>query len=125
MSPASGLPCWGLAFKPDSDDVRDSPALDVATRLRELGAIVSATDPEAIETSRRVHPELDYVATADEAAREADVVILLTEWSQFRELDPEALGALVANRSIIDGRNVLDPVRWRAAGWAYRGLGRP
>ncbi len=115
----------GLAFKPDSDDVRDSPALDVATRLRELGAIVSATDPEAIETSRRVHPELDYVATADEAAREADVVILLTEWAQFRELDPEVLGALVANRSIIDGRNVLDPVRWRAAGWAYRGLGRP
>lgn len=115
----------GLAFKPDSDDVRDSPALDVATRLRELGAIVSATDPEAIETSRRVHPELDYVATADEAAREADVVILLTEWAQFRELDPEALGALVANRSIIDGRNVLDPVRWRAAGWTYRGLGRP
>ncbi len=115
----------GLAFKPDSDDVRDSPALDVATRLRELGAIVSATDPEAIETSRRVHPELDYVATADEAAREADVVVLLTEWAQFRELDPEVLGALVANRSIIDGRNVLDPVRWRAAGWAYRGLGRP
>jgi UDPglucose 6-dehydrogenase len=115
----------GLAFKPDSDDVRDSPALDVATRLRELGAIVSATDPEAIETSRRVHPELDYVATADEAAREADVVILLTEWTQFRELDPDAVGALVANRSIVDGRNVLDSVRWRAAGWTYRGLGRP
>lgn len=115
----------GLAFKPDSDDVRDSPALDVATRLRELGAIVSATDPEAIETSRRVHPELDYVRTADEATRDADVVILLTEWTQFRELDPEAVGALVANRSIVDGRNVLDPVRWRAAGWTYRGLGRP
>ncbi|MGX5680799.1 UDP-glucose dehydrogenase family protein [Schumannella luteola] len=115
----------GLAFKPDSDDVRDSPALDIAARLRGLGALVSVTDPEAIETSRRVHPELNYVGSAEEAAADADAVLLLTEWRQFRELDPEAFGAGVGSRVIIDGRNVLDATRWRAAGWTYRGLGRP
>jgi UDPglucose 6-dehydrogenase len=115
----------GLAFKPDSDDVRDSPALDVAARLAELGAIVRATDPEAIETSRRLRPSLDYVASAEEAAEGADAVLVLTEWAQFRELDPVALGSLVATRAIVDGRNCLDPVAWREAGWLYRALGRP
>ncbi|MDH6181736.1 UDPglucose 6-dehydrogenase [Microbacteriaceae bacterium SG_E_30_P1] len=115
----------GLAFKPDSDDVRDSPALDVAARLVSLGAIVKATDPEAIETSRRVHPDLDYVATVDEAAAEADIVVLLTEWKQYRELDPAELASITSGRTIIDGRNVLDSSRWRGAGWEYRGLGRP
>ena len=115
----------GLAFKPDSDDVRDSPALDVAARLLSLGATVLATDPEAIETSRRVHPELEYVATAEDAAAGADLVVLLTEWKEFRELDPSAFGALVGTRSIIDGRNVLDAARWREADWEYRSLGRP
>ena len=79
----------GLAFKPDSDDVRDSPALDVAARLAELGAHVVATDPEAIGTSRRLRPELEYVETVAEAAAGADVVLLLTEWREYRELDPE------------------------------------
>ena len=115
----------GLAFKPDSDDVRDSPALDVAVRLKSLGATVLATDPEAIETSRRVHPDLDYVTTLDEAAKDADIVLLLTEWKQYRELDPEALAEITAGRTIIDGRNVLDSATWREAGWEYRGLGRP
>ncbi len=115
----------GLAFKPDSDDVRDSPALDVAVRLKSLGATVLATDPEAIETSRRVHPDLDYVTTLDEAAKDADIVLLLTEWKQYRELDPEALAEITAGRTIIDGRNVLDSATWRDAGWEYRGLGRP
>lgn len=115
----------GLAFKPDSDDVRDSPALDVAARLSALGATVTATDPEAIETSRRVRPELDYVATLEEAAQDADIVLLLTEWKQYRELDPAELAAITAGRTIIDGRNVLDSARWRDAGWEYRGLGRP
>ena len=115
----------GLAFKPDSDDVRDSPALDVAVRLVALGATVKATDPEAIETSRRVHPELDYVETLEEAAQDADIVVLLTEWKQYRELDPAELAALAAGRTIIDGRNVLDSARWRDSGWTYRGLGRP
>ena len=115
----------GLAFKPDSDDVRDSPALDVAARLVSLGAEVVATDPEAIETSRRVHPDLNYVASAEDAAAGADLVLLLTEWKQFRELDPSTFGTLVATRSIIDGRNVLDAARWREADWEYRSLGRP
>ncbi|NYF11567.1 UDPglucose 6-dehydrogenase [Leifsonia sp. AK011] len=115
----------GLAFKPDSDDVRDSPALDVAVRLKSLGATVLATDPEAIETSRRVQPDLDYVATLEEAAKGADIVLLLTEWKQYRELDPAALAEITAGRTIIDGRNVLDSARWREAGWEYRGLGRP
>ena len=115
----------GLAFKPDSDDVRDSPALDVAARLAELGAIVRATDPEAIETSRRLRPTLDYVATPEEAAEGADAVLVLTEWAQYRELDPVKLGSVVGTRAIVDGRNCLDPVAWRAAGWHYRALGRP
>lgn len=115
----------GLAFKPDSDDVRDSPALDVAARLRSLGAHVRATDPEAIETSRRVRPELDYVATVEDAVRDADLVLLLTEWRAYRELTPSDLNGLVAARAIVDGRNVLDPAAWRAAGWTYWGMGRP
>ena len=115
----------GLAFKPDSDDVRDSPALDVAARLQELGAIVRATDPQAIETSRRARPTLDYVSSAVEAAEGADAVLLLTEWSEYRELDPEALGSVVQRRAIVDGRNCLDPTQWREAGWLYRALGRP
>lgn len=115
----------GLAFKPDSDDVRDSPALDVAARLAELGAIVMATDPQAVETSRRLRPTLNYVATAAEAAVDADAVLLLTEWREYRDLDPEELGSVVGNRSIVDGRNCLDPAQWRAAGWTYRALGRP
>jgi len=115
----------GLAFKPDSDDVRDSPALDVAARLAELGAHVRATDPQAIETSRRIRPELEYSATAEEAARDADVVLVLTEWREYREMDPTELGSVVAVRAILDGRNCLDPVQWREAGWTYRALGRP
>ncbi|MBC7519294.1 MAG: UDP-glucose/GDP-mannose dehydrogenase family protein [Microbacteriaceae bacterium] len=115
----------GLAFKPNSDDVRDSPALDVAVRLVELGAIVTATDPEALETARRKRPELTYVATAEEAVRDADVVVLLTEWSEYRELDPTGISTLVRGAVIVDGRNCLNPARWRAAGWTYRALGRP
>ncbi len=115
----------GLAFKPDSDDVRDSPALDVAVRLKGLGARVRATDPQAIETARRLHPQLDYAPTLAEAVADAEVVILVTEWAEYRVLTPEALGVLTPARTIIDGRNVLDPAAWRAAGWTYRGLGRP
>ncbi|CAN5518188.1 UDP-glucose/GDP-mannose dehydrogenase family protein [soil metagenome] len=115
----------GLAFKPDSDDVRASPALDVAARLSELGAVVTATDPQAIETSRRIRPGLDYVSTAIEASAGADAVLVLTEWSEYRDLDPAELGEVVATRAIVDGRNCLDPVAWRAAGWTYRALGRP
>ena len=114
----------GLAFKPDSDDVRDSPSLDVAARIRAEGATVVATDPEAIETASRQHPEFEYVATAEEAAVGADVVLVLTEWKQYRALEPADL-AVAAGRIILDGRNCLDREKWRAAGWLYRSLGRP
>lgn len=115
----------GLAFKPDSDDVRESPALDVALRLVKSGAIVTATDPEAVETARRRFPDIDYVATAEDAAKDADAVLLLTEWRHYRNLDPVQFGGIVATKAILDGRNCLDPVAWRSAGWLYRALGRP
>ncbi len=115
----------GLAFKPDSDDVRDSPALDVAVRLNGLGASVVAFDPEAIENSRRLHPQLVFAGSAEDAVTGADVVVVLTEWKQFRELDPDRVAALAQGRVVIDGRNCLDVTAWRAAGWTYQGLGRP
>lgn len=115
----------GTTFKPDSDDVRDSPALDVAVLLKGLGADVVATDPEGVENARARHPQLDYTTSTREALHDADLVVLVTEWREYRALDPDATAKLVAGRRIIDGRNVLDPVAWRAAGWDYRGLGRP
>jgi UDPglucose 6-dehydrogenase len=114
----------GLAFKPNSDDVRDSPALDIAARLHELGAVVSAYDPEAVVTARRVRPELDYVESAAEALGGAELVLVLTEWNEFRELDATAAAALVASPVVIDGRNCLDRDAWTAAGFTYRGMGR-
>lgn len=114
----------GLAFKPHSDDIRDSPALDVAARLAAEGAIVTATDPEAVPNASRREPGLTYVSTAEEAVAAADVVVLITEWPEYTGLDPVALGELVSHRRVIDGRNALNPVAWRAAGWEYFGLGR-
>jgi UDPglucose 6-dehydrogenase len=114
----------GLAFKPNSDDVRDSPALDIAVRLRAAGADVLAYDPEAVATSRRLHPEMPFAASTAEALGGAEIVLVLTEWREFRDLDPAAVAALVAERRIIDGRNCLDPAAWRAAGFEYRGMGR-
>ena len=114
----------GLAFKPNSDDVRDSPALDVAARLVGEGAIVSATDPEAIETSRALYPDLHFAATPQEAAADADAVLVLTEWAEYRELTPDML-SMVASTIILDGRNCLDRRVWQDSGWLYRGLGRP
>ena len=115
----------GLAFKPDSDDVRDSPALDVAVSLNGLGAKVIATDPQAIPNSIRLHPQLGFATDTMDALHEADAVVLVTEWKEYRELDPEHVKSLVRSPLIIDGRNVLDPAAWRAAGWTYKGMGRP
>jgi UDPglucose 6-dehydrogenase len=115
----------GLAFKPDSDDVRDSPALDVAVQLNGRGAHVIATDPEAIPNSIRLQPQLGFATDTADALHGADCVVLVTEWQEYRELDPVALKALVRTPLIIDGRNILDPERWRAAGWTYLGMGRP
>jgi nucleotide sugar dehydrogenase len=115
----------GAAFKPDSDDIRDSPALDVATRIQQLGATVCVYDPAALPNARRMYPDLDYHDSAVDAVRDADIVLHLTEWREFREMDPAALSDVVARRNIVDGRNALDPERWRSAGWTYRALGRP
>ncbi len=116
----------GAAFKPHSDDVRDSPALDVAVKLHGLGAWVTITDPEAIENARRIHPQLNYVADRDEALRGADGVILVTEWDEYRrELSPEHAATLATGRIVVDGRNGLDAAAWRAAGWTYYGMGKP
>ena len=114
----------GAAFKPESDDIRDSPALNVANQMHLQGATVAVTDPQAIANARRAWPDLRFVDSPEAAAADADVVVLLTEWRQYRDLDPEAFGQLVAHRRIVDGRNVLDPAAWRAAGWSYRALGR-
>ena len=113
----------GAAFKPGSDDVRDSPALDVAQILTGMGARVTVHDPAALENARRARPELRYAATVADAARGAHVVLLLTEWQEFTALTPGALSPIVAQRNIIDARNVLDPGVWREAGWVYRALG--
>ena len=115
----------GLSFKPHSDDVRDSPALDVAVQLYGLGVNVAATDPQAIENARGRHPQLDYSTDLEESLRGADVVVLATEWPEYKSIDPGWAGALVRTRTIIDGRNTLDAAAWRAAGWTYVGLGRP
>jgi len=115
----------GLAFKPDSDDIRDSPALDIAVQLNGLGAIVTATDPHAIPNAQAKHPQLRFVNSLAEAVQDADIVLLLTEWEQYRNMLPEDLAPSVAGKKIIDGRNVLDPSRWRNAGWEHRSMGRP
>lgn len=114
----------GLAFKPDSDDVRDSPALEVARRLGALGASVVATDPEAIPTARRSAPELAYEPDVRAALSGAEAIVVATEWTQFRSLVPAEVAEWTSARIVIDGRNCLDADAWRAAGFRYRGLGR-
>jgi UDPglucose 6-dehydrogenase len=119
----AGICVLGAAFKPGSDDVRDSPALDVAQILTGLGARVTVYDPAAMGNARRVSPDLGYAGSVAEAARDAQVVLLLTEWPEFAALTPGQLDGIVARRNIIDARNVLDPAQWREAGWEYRALG--
>ncbi|APT93360.1 UDP-glucose 6-dehydrogenase [Corynebacterium phocae] len=114
----------GCAFKPNSDDVRDSPALSVAGSLSLAGAAVTVYDPEGMDNARRVFPTLAYATSASKALQDTELVILATEWQEFRDLDPAAAGELVAARHIIDGRNVLDVAAWQAAGWTVEALGR-
>ncbi|WP_242902654.1 UDP-glucose dehydrogenase family protein [Actinomadura terrae] len=118
------IAAWGAAFKPNSDDIRDAPALDVARTMHGLGGHVRVYDPAALDNARRAYPELRYGANALDAAEDADVVVLLTEWADFREIEPDALAKVVRHKRIVDGRHALDPARWRAAGWEYRALGR-
>lgn len=115
----------GAAFKPESDDVRDSPSLSIAAQLQLQGAIVTVTDPKALVNAAGRFPELHYEIDTETAIRGADVVLLLTEWQQYCDLDPYALSRLVSHPRVLDGRNALDAAKWRAAGWHYRGLGRP
>lgn len=114
----------GAAFKPGSDDIRDSPALDVAGQLHLAGADVVVHDPRAIEPARRERPKLDYCEDLVKACHEADLVMLLTDWADYVELDPASLVGIVANPVIIDARHCLDPAVWQAAGFDYRSLGR-
>ncbi|MEU2002864.1 UDP-glucose dehydrogenase family protein [Rhodococcus sp. NPDC019627] len=115
----------GAAFKPDSDDVRDSPALNVAGQIQLQGAAVTVYDPRAMENSQALFPTLSYAKTALDACEGADVILVLTEWPEFKKLQPGDLDAVVRKRVLIDGRNCLDPQQWRDEGWSYRGLGRP
>ncbi len=115
----------GAAFKPNSDDIRDSPALDVAAAIGRREGDVVIYDPQALDNARRLHPELRYAASLEDALEGADIVFLLTEWDEFRYMHPGVIGKVVRQRKIVDGRNILDQAQWRAAGWAYRALGRP
>ncbi len=114
----------GAAFKPDSDDVRDSPALDIAAQIHAAGANVVIFDPKANENAAKRFPALTYANNVEECLKGADIVLHLTEWKQFRELDPAQLKGLVNNPIVIDGRNALNRESWKAAGWHFRALGR-
>ncbi|HSX96403.1 MAG TPA: UDP-glucose/GDP-mannose dehydrogenase family protein [Streptomyces sp.] len=115
----------GATFKPDSDDVRDSPALNVAGQIHLQGGQVTVYDPKGMDNARRLFPTLGYADSALAAVRNADIVLHLTEWREFRELDPATLGEVASTRLVLDGRNALDPELWRRAGWTYRAMGRP
>jgi UDPglucose 6-dehydrogenase len=114
----------GTAFKPNSDDVRDSPALDIAARLFSSGADVNVYDPKANANAAKRFPRLNYCDSLLTAARDSDVVLLLTEWDEFIDLTPAFLSGVVRRRTIVDGRNVLNPADWLDAGWTFRALGR-
>ncbi|WP_026373605.1 UDP-glucose dehydrogenase family protein [Agrococcus lahaulensis] len=115
----------GLAFKPDSDDVRDSPALDVCRFLQRSGRSVVGFDPQARETAGRMLPSLEIAGSVEDAVRDADVLALGTEWREFRELDPVEVARWTQARVVVDGRNTLDAARWSAAGFRVVGLGKP
>ena len=114
----------GATFKPDSDDVRDSPALDIAVQLHAAGADVVIHDPQGIEPARKRFPNLDYAPVINDAIKDADLILHLTEWKEYRQIDPAAISSIVKSKIIIDGRNMLDRTMWRNAGWKFHALGR-
>lgn len=114
----------GATFKPDSDDVRDSPALDIAAQLHAAGAKVVVHDPKGIEPARKRFPTLAFEENVKVAVKDADAILHLTEWKEYRELDPGVIGELVKSKFLIDGRNMLDRDKWRNAGWRVHALGR-
>ncbi|MCV7242543.1 UDP-glucose/GDP-mannose dehydrogenase family protein [Mycobacterium mantenii] len=115
----------GAAFKPESDDVRDSPALNVAGQLQLNGAAVNVYDPKALDNAQRLFPTLNYAVSVEEACERADAVLVLTEWRQFVDMDPDDLADRVRARVIVDGRACLDVARWQQAGWRVYRLGAP
>ena len=114
----------GATFKPDSDDVRDSPALDIAAQLHAAGAKVVVHDPKGIEPARKRFPTLAFEEDVKVAVKDADAILHLTEWKEYRELDPAVIGQHVKSKFLIDGRNMLDRDKWRSAGWRVHALGR-
>jgi len=114
----------GAAFKPDSDDVRDSPALDIAAQIHAAGADVVVHDPKAIEPAKKRFPNLKFAEKIEDCVQGADLILHLTEWKVYRELDPNSLKPLVKQTKILDGRNALDRDKWRQAGWQFHALGR-
>nr|WP_144121920.1 UDP-glucose/GDP-mannose dehydrogenase family protein [Catellatospora sichuanensis] len=115
----------GATFKPNSDDVRDAPALAVAGMLSRAGAAVHVYDPQGMENAKRALPEVEYAKSMVDAVTDADLVCVLTEWAEFRNADPVALGEVAATKLVVDGRNCLDATAWKSAGWTLRALGRP
>ncbi len=114
----------GAAFKPDSDDVRDSPALDISVQIQAAGATVVIHDPKAMKNAEKRFPVLNFANSIEDCLKDADIVLHLTEWKIYREINPVAVKSLVKNAIIIDGRNSLDREAWQAAGWKFRALGR-
>ncbi len=114
----------GAAFKPESDDVRDSPALDIAAQLHAAGALVTIHDPKAMASAGKRFPSLNFAESAQDCVSGADIVLHLTEWREYREIDPVHFKTLVKTPLIIDGRNALDRKKWVAAGWTFHALGR-
>ena len=114
----------GAAFKPDSDDVRDSPALDIAAQIQAAGAVVTVHDPKAIANAQKRFPALNFADDVNATLKDAEIVLHLTEWKIYREIDPVKVKSIVKNPIFIDGRNALDRDLWRSAGWKFRALGR-
>jgi UDPglucose 6-dehydrogenase len=114
----------GAAFKPDSDDVRDSPALDIAAQIQAAGAIVTVHDPKAIANAQKRFPALNFADDVNTTLKDAEIVLHLTEWKIYREIDPVKVKSIVKNPIVIDGRNALDRELWQSAGWKFRALGR-
>ncbi|MEU6243850.1 UDP-glucose/GDP-mannose dehydrogenase family protein [Streptomyces sp. NPDC047024] len=116
---------WGAAFKPGTNDVRESPALALAQALQQAGGIVTVHDPQAVATAMVRSPEFDYADDLSVSLRDADLVVLATEWPEYQQASPEALVGLPASAVLVDCRTVLDPGPWRRAGWTVHQLGRP
>ena len=114
----------GAAFKPDSDDVRDSPALDIAAQIQAAGAVVTVHDPKAIANAQKRFPALNFADDVNATLKDAEIVLHLTEWKIYQEIDPVKVKSIVKNPIVIDGRNALDRDLWQSAGWKFRALGR-